>query len=143
MLIPLYNSQGDTVAHTQIDDDDRDLVKGYRWSPQNHGYVVGYPHGASRTRRTLLHRLILDAQPGQIVDHINHNTLDNRRSNLRLVTTSQNHMNRRPTRPSTRASTATPAPAAPAPTSLNAFGSTAWLPDGQRISVPFTGVRQS
>lgn len=44
-----------------------------------------------------LHRFIMNAEKGQIVDHINFNTLDNRRSNLRFVTAkeSANHTRRR------------------------------------------------
>jgi hypothetical protein len=39
-------------------------------------------------------RLITNAQQGQIIDHINRNPLDNRRCNLRKVTSRQNNINR-------------------------------------------------
>ncbi len=42
-----------------------------------------------------LHRFILDAPDGVVVDHVNGDRLDNRRSNLRMVTPSQNSHNRR------------------------------------------------
>jgi hypothetical protein len=54
-----------------------------------YAYVSGTPRGR------YLHRLILDAPPGMLVDHINGNGLDNRRSNIRLATPSQNSVNRR------------------------------------------------
>jgi len=41
-----------------------------------------------------MHRLIMNAQPGQMVDHKNRNTLDNRRCNLRLCNHSENQKNR-------------------------------------------------
>lgn len=41
----------------------------------------------------LLHRVILDAKKGEIVDHINGNGLDNRMENLRIVTVAENKKN--------------------------------------------------
>lgn len=43
-----------------------------------------------------MHRLILNAQKGEITDHINHNGLDNRECNIRKCTHSQNNQNRKP-----------------------------------------------
>jgi hypothetical protein len=40
-----------------------------------------------------MHRQILDAPAGIEVDHVNGDSLDNRRANLRLATSSQNHAN--------------------------------------------------
>jgi hypothetical protein len=45
-----------------------------------------------------MHRQILNAPQGLLCDHINHDTLDNRRCNLRLCTAVENCRNRRPSR---------------------------------------------
>ena len=41
-----------------------------------------------------MHRLITGCPIGMKVDHINHNTLDNRKENLRICTQQQNSFNR-------------------------------------------------
>ena len=56
-----------------------------------HEYVRIRKNDRSRAN---LHRVIMGAVAGQIVDHINHNRMDNRKANLRLCTHSQNQMNR-------------------------------------------------
>jgi hypothetical protein len=50
--------------------------------------------GAIKRKMVLLHRVIMSAAKGQFVDHANRNKMDNRRSNLRFVTRSQNSINR-------------------------------------------------
>ena len=62
-------------------------------------YFVGaknnkYPATEIKKRTVYLHHLILPKKKGFEVDHINRDVMDNRRENLRYVTSSQNGMNR-------------------------------------------------
>ena len=81
---------------TVIDERDLPLVEGCKLFRHTRGYVMRLkpgPRAASNLQ--LLHRIILSAKPGQIVDHINCDKNDNRRSNLRFVDTYQNQQNRK------------------------------------------------
>jgi len=51
--------------------------------------------------KKLLHRIIMSPPDNLQIDHINKNTLDNRRCNLRVCTNSENQMNRGKTRSNT------------------------------------------
>lgn len=72
-----------------IDDEDEFLVTDKKLcviKNNNHLYVIN-------SDRKYLHRLLVGAKKGQVVDHINHNTLDNRKDNLRICTQSDNKLN--------------------------------------------------
>jgi len=90
--IPIHGKSKDrkstiVIAYAQIDDEDYDKVKQYRWYLTVCGYVA--------TSKIRMHRLILGLPPSiPKVDHINHNPLDNRKTNLRLCDESQNGGNR-------------------------------------------------
>src|SRR5438132_1563788 len=92
--IPLSNGQFATV-----DDEDYDLVARFSWtvSIRRHtSYATAYGGGGRKAAvRIYLHRLIMAPPFGIEVDHINHDGLDCRRSNLRLCSRSQNFMNKR------------------------------------------------
>lgn len=83
----LYDVWGNVVACGLIDNEDVPKVKNIKWN-LSHGYANCRN---KKTSSLMMHRKILDTD--QFVDHINHDTLDNRKSNLRIVTKSQNQMN--------------------------------------------------
>jgi hypothetical protein len=51
--------------------------------------------GSTETKTVSMHRMILNAPKGILVDHINGDSLDNRRANLRFATHQQNACNSR------------------------------------------------
>jgi HNH endonuclease len=56
-------------------------------------YATCIPLGGGTSKRESMHRMIMGMPDGVEVDHINGDTLDNRRANLRLATRSQNGKN--------------------------------------------------
>lgn len=69
------------------------ILKFGRWGVKL-GYATTGLVVEGKVKQIAMHRLILNAKTGQMCDHINGDRLDNRRSNLRLVTYSENAMNK-------------------------------------------------
>jgi hypothetical protein len=78
-----------------VDDMDATRVLAHKWYVRHTARRWFYGEAKiPRRGRVRLHRFILDAPPTCDVDHVNGNGLDNRRSNLRLASNSQNGANR-------------------------------------------------
>jgi len=85
----LYNFKNKRIAKTLIDKDNIDKVKKYKWCLTNYNYVL------SQKLKIQLHQFVLGKKTGYEIDHINHDTLDNRKKNLRHCTHQQNVFNKK------------------------------------------------
>lgn len=89
----LIDKNNEICAKALIDLDDVDKVKNIKWHRSDLQRSTYYCiSNNSEWRR--IHRLIMGVTDKDIVvDHINHNGLDNRKSNLRICTSGQNTCN--------------------------------------------------
>lgn len=79
-----------------VDDCDYPLISRWKWyAIKAHNTFYAVRNNKVGPSRIWMHRAVLKPKPGFITDHINGNGLDNRRSNLRHSTPSQNMWNRR------------------------------------------------
>lgn len=83
-----------------IDDEDWDKVNGHKWRKNTNRkdiYFRAHQYSSGKRVDISLHRFIMGCKykDGLQVDHINHNTLDNRKCNLRYCTGQENNQNRR------------------------------------------------
>lgn len=78
-----------------VDDEDFERLNTHKWCVmKTYGLFYAVRHTPKPNRRTILmHREIIGAQPGQMVDHIGGNGLNNQQANLRFCTNAQNVRN--------------------------------------------------
>jgi hypothetical protein len=79
-----------------VDDDDYERLSQNKWYISHNGYCSKYARIDNKQVYILMHRELLGLEYGNksiLADHINHNRLDNRKSNLRVCTPSQNRSN--------------------------------------------------
>lgn len=76
--------------HVKISPEDFEKVGKYRWYITQNGYAIT----SIKYKRTRMHHLIMGKPPkGKQTDHIDRNRLNNKRSNLRFVSSLQNGQN--------------------------------------------------
>src|SRR5688500_5130193 len=78
-----------------VNDADFDYLSRWKWSYHPNGAAVRTVVHAGKTYMIWMHRVVMGAPDGLVVDHINGNRLDNRRRNLRICTQGENSLNRR------------------------------------------------
>lgn len=73
-----------------IIDKEFEYLDRYKWNVSDTGYARALIDG----KWVKLHRVVMGAKKGEIVDHISRDRLDNRTANLRICSPSQNNYNR-------------------------------------------------
>lgn len=85
----LYNKNGIKIAETVFDAKDVEKVRYIKWKLSGSGYVMNAP----KFKGGNIHFTHIILNTDQFVDHIDHDPLNNKKSNLRILTRSQNQMN--------------------------------------------------
>lgn len=91
--IPLLRRRNSVVAYATVDAADAEWLSQWRWRLNSEGYAVRTGTGSEGSRTIYMHRELLPVVAPYVVDHANGVKLDNRRSNLRQATVSQNNAN--------------------------------------------------
>jgi len=86
--VVLYDRANKEIGRAIIDLDDVEIIKNLKWHLTADGYAA---HGEDRLA---MHNRVIGIEEGYCTDHINRNRLDNRKSNLRKVTSAENSYNK-------------------------------------------------
>lgn len=77
------------------DKDDWEYLKKYSWCKDGAGYAMHRFYEGAIPKNIRMHTLIVKAEKPFVVDHINKDKRDNRRTNLRIVSEQKNATNKR------------------------------------------------
>jgi len=86
--------------YTKVDQADYERLRGYEWFAKKANKCF-YARGCVADNKTgkekmlYMHQMVIKVPDGMVVDHINHDGMDNRKANLRAATRAQNMRNRK------------------------------------------------
>lgn len=78
-----------------VDREDAEMLSNFKWfssKSKNHIYALCCLSGDTKVQ---MHRMIMNCPDGYVIDHINGNSLDNRKANLRICTHAENCRNQK------------------------------------------------
>lgn len=82
-----------------VDDEDFERVNAFNWYASNESrgtkwYAIRWSRSSGKKKKVRMSHFVLNVTPekldGLVVDHINHDSLDNRKCNLEIITQSEN-----------------------------------------------------
>lgn len=92
--VPLTQGQ-----YALVDDEDYERVCEFKWyahySRRTKTFYATRKTKRPNPKHIYMHRFVMNTPESSLCDHLNHDTLDNRKSNLRNCQRSDNSMNRR------------------------------------------------
>lgn len=76
-----------------VDDEDFERINKIKWSASKYNKNLFRAIGKIKGKRVIMSRMIMNNPKGYLIDHIDRNALNNKKSNLRLCNHSQNAIN--------------------------------------------------
>jgi hypothetical protein len=84
------------IFYALVDDADYNYINRFKWSPNGNGYAistVGIVLSDNKKIKRLMHRMILNPNSNEEIDHKDQNRLNNQRKNIRIATHNENQRN--------------------------------------------------
>lgn len=79
-----------------VDDDQQEMLSKFKWHVNRGRYAVTNIGGRKNKTRIFMHHMVLGRPlDGMVVDHINGDSTDNRKDNLRICTQAENVRNQK------------------------------------------------